>query len=142
MLHSQKWHPGNTLFLYLCLHTRAVDAKSALLLDFSRTTFWMQIHNFPAHLATQEIGESIGKTLGQVVQVADPEDDDSGGEFFRVQIVLDITRPLPRCCKLWAERKLVGWVVKAMAVLEVQHIQVMRKKKKLQRLLLSKRCRV
>ena len=42
--------------------------------------------------------------------MADPEDDGSGGEFLRVRIVLDITRPLPRCCKLWAERKLVGWV--------------------------------
>lgn len=42
--------------------------------------------------------------------MADPEDDGSGGEFLRVRIVLDITRPLPRCRKLWAERKLVGWV--------------------------------
>ena len=101
MLHSQKWHPSNTLLLYLCLHTRAVDAESAPLLDFSHTTFWMQIHNVPAHIATQETGESIGKTLGQVVQVADPEDDNSRGEFLRVRIVLDFTRPLRRCCKLW-----------------------------------------
>ena len=63
VLHSQKWHLGSTLLLYLCLHTQAVDAESAPLLDFSRTTFWMQTHNVPAHLATQEIGESIGKTL-------------------------------------------------------------------------------
>lgn len=29
--------------------------------------------------------------------------------FLKVKTVLDISRPLPRCCKLWSERKLVGW---------------------------------
>lgn len=42
--------------------------------------------------------------------MADPEDDSTGGEFLRVRIILDITQPLPRCYKLWVERKLVGWV--------------------------------
>ena len=31
MLHSQGWHPGNTLLLYLCLHTWAVAHDLALL---------------------------------------------------------------------------------------------------------------
>lgn len=42
--------------------------------------------------------------------MADPEDDRSGGEFLRVRIKLDISQPLQRCCKLWNEGKLVGWV--------------------------------
>ena len=51
----------------------------------------------------QETGESVGKTLGKVLQVANPRDEGANGEFLRVRINLDISRPLPRCCKLWAE---------------------------------------
>ena len=52
----------------------------------------------------------MGRTLGRVLQVADPEDDGAGGEFLQVRLSLDLSRPLPRCCKLRAEGKLVGWV--------------------------------
>jgi len=44
-----------------------------------------------------------------MVQVADLEDDGASGEFLRVKIDIDISRPLPRCCKLWSKRKLVRW---------------------------------
>ena len=94
----------------LVVFQRTVDAESALSLDYSFTTFWMQIHNITPNLVTQETGESIGNRLGTVLQVADPKDDGTGGEFLRVRIKLDISRPLPRCCKLWNEGKLVGWV--------------------------------
>lgn len=40
----------------------------------------MQIHNVPERHLTQEKGESVGKTLGTVVQVVDPEDNRAGGE--------------------------------------------------------------
>ena len=43
---------------------------------------------------TQETGEAIGKTLGTVVQVADPEDDGCGGEFLQVWVTMDIIKPL------------------------------------------------
>jgi len=58
----------------------------------------------------QETGESVGKTLGKVLQVANPEDEGADGEFLRVRINLDISRPLPRCFNLWVEQKLMGWV--------------------------------
>ena len=89
---------------------KAIDAESTPLLDYSFTTFWMQIHNIPHDLVTQETDESIGSTLGTVVQVADPEDNGTGGEFLRVRLKLDISRPLPRYCKLWNVGKLMGWV--------------------------------
>ena len=63
---------------------RALDADSAPSFNFTRSSFWIQIHNVPDHLLTQETGESVGKTLGKVLQVADPEDDGVGGEFLRV----------------------------------------------------------
>ena len=61
--------------------------------------------------------------MGKVLQVADSEDDGTGGEFLRVWINLDILRPLPRRCMLWVEQKLVGWVgsflIFAIAVIEL-----------------------
>ena len=50
----------------------------------------------------------IGKSLGIVVQVADLEDEGFGSEFLRVRVIVDITKPLTRCSKLWADGK-VGW---------------------------------
>ncbi|XP_075654775.1 uncharacterized protein LOC142624935 [Castanea sativa] len=94
----------------LVVSQRTSDAEEALLLDYSRSSFWIQIHNAPEHLLIQETNELVGKTLGMVQQVADPKDEGAGGEFLRVKVNLDISRPLPRCCKLWAEQKLVGWV--------------------------------
>lgn len=65
----------------LVIFQKAFDVNSVPTLDFSHTTFWLQIHNVPKHLLTQETGEVVRKTLGMVVQVADLEDDGAGGEF-------------------------------------------------------------
>ena len=60
----------------------------------------MQIHNVLKKNLTLETGEVIGKTIGSVVQVANIQDDGSGGEFLRVRVVIDLSKPLSHCCKL------------------------------------------
>ena len=87
-----------------------LDIESVPFLDFSRATFWVQIHNIPERNLKVEVGELIGKSIGKVVQDADPEDDDAGSEFLRVRINIDISKPLLRCSKLRLEGKQVGWV--------------------------------
>ena len=71
----------------------------------------MQLHNVPDQCLTQATGEVVGNTIGTLVQVADPEDDGEGGEFLRIRTVIDINKPLPRCCKLWSEGEHVGWAL-------------------------------
>ena len=95
---------------HLVVFQQTLVAEAAPLLDYSRSSFWIQFHNVPNQLLTPETGESVGRTLGRVIQVADPEDDGAGGEFLQVRLSLDISRPLPRCCKLRADGNLVGWV--------------------------------
>ena len=56
----------------------------------------------------QATGESVGKTIGKVLEVADLEDDGAGNEFLRVRVSIDISKPFPRCRKLWTKGKLVG----------------------------------
>jgi len=60
----------------------------------------VQIHNVPEKKLTPETGKMIGKTIGSVVQVADTKDDGLGREFLRIRVVIDLSKPLPRCCKL------------------------------------------
>ena len=76
---------------HLVVFQRTLVAKAAPSLDYSCSSFWIQIHNVPAHLLTTETGDSVGRMLGRVLQVADPEDDGAGGEFLRVRISLDIS---------------------------------------------------
>ena len=45
------------------------------------------------------------------IKVADQEDDGVGGEFLRVRVSMDITKPLPRCCKLKCDGKHIGWAL-------------------------------
>ena len=71
----------------------------------------MQLHNLPDQYLTQATSEAVGNTIGALVQVADPKDDGEGGEFLRIRVVIDIKKPLPRCCKLWLEGEHVGWAL-------------------------------
>ena len=80
------------------------------LLEFSRAAFWVQIHNVSERSFTQATSEAIGNIIGEVIVVANLEDDCVGNEFLRVRVSIDISKPLSQCRKLWAEGKQVGWV--------------------------------
>ena len=53
----------------------------------------------------------VGNTIGTTIRVADPEDDGEGSEFLRVRVAMNITKPLPRYCKLRSEGKHIGWAL-------------------------------
>ena len=89
---------------------RVEDVESVPYLNYSHATFWVQLHNVLEKSLMCETGELIGKSIGVVVKVADPEDDGVGGEFFRVRVALDISKPLPRFSKLKSEGRQLGWV--------------------------------
>ena len=95
---------------HLVAFERVLDIESMPFLDFSRATFWVQIHNIPKRSLKVEVGELIGKSISRVIQVADPEDNGTGSEFLRVRINIDISKPLLRYSKLRSKGKQVGWV--------------------------------
>ena len=106
VLEFEPWSYDKHLVAFECVF----DIESVPFLDFSRASFWVQIHNIPERSLKVEVGELIGKTVGRVIQVADPEDDGAGSEFLRVRINIDISKPLLYCSKLCSEGKQVGWV--------------------------------
>ena len=95
----------------LVVFWHAVDVESAPLLSFNSITFWVQLHNITNQCLTQATGEAMGNTIGSIVQVANLEDDGEGGKFLQIRLLIDITKPLPRCCKLWSEGEHVGWAL-------------------------------
>ena len=94
---------------HMVVFERIREIESVPSLEFSKATFWVQIH-VPERSLTQATGEARGNTIVKVVEVANLEDDGVGNEFLRVRVSMDITKPLPCCRKLWAKGKQVGWV--------------------------------
>ena len=101
-------HESWTFDKHIVIFERVSVVEEVPSLEFLRATFWVQLHNVPEKSLNQATGEAIGKTIGKVIEVADPEDDGNGGEFLRVRIAIDISKPLPRCRKLWFEGKQKG----------------------------------
>lgn len=68
----------------------------------------MQLHNILVTSLTPKTGEAVGNSIGTIVQVAEPKDDGVGGDVLRIRVAMDITKALPRCCKLRAKGKHIG----------------------------------
>ena len=87
---------------------RVMDVESIPSLAFDSATFWVQLYNVPKQCLIPETGEAVGNTIGSIMQVDDLEDDGEGGEFLQIRVTIDITKPLPRCCKLWSAEEHVS----------------------------------
>ena len=107
VLEFEPWSYDKSLVIFQ--KTESVELAPSL--DFSVTSFWVQLHNVPETSLNQEIGEVVGNIIGTTIRVADPEDDGEGCEFHRVRVAMNITKPLPRCCKLRSEGKHIGWAL-------------------------------
>ncbi|KAK7861031.1 uncharacterized protein CFP56_029151 [Quercus suber] len=63
--------------------------------DFSKSSFWVQIHNLPLSCLTPEVALEISESLGTVNKSVGISDM-VGGNFMRIQVLIDITKPLSR----------------------------------------------
>jgi hypothetical protein len=64
--------------------------------NFDRAAFWVRMSNLPLACMSREVGISIGSSVGAVEDVDVADDGVGWGEFLRVRIVLDLSKPLPR----------------------------------------------
>jgi hypothetical protein len=78
-------------------------------LEFKRATFWVRMFRLPLACMGWEIGYKIGAMVGVVEDVDVNEDGVGWGEFLRVQIVLDLSKPLPRGMTIRVRDKAI-WV--------------------------------
>ena len=73
-------------------------------LDFTKTLFWVQVHDIPIRYLTKEVAENICETIGEVHKSAGAVTEEDG-HFIRVRVVVDITLSL---CTLESGAK--SWV--------------------------------
>lgn len=71
--------------------------------DFSHTSFWVQIHDVPIMCMTKEMATALGEAIEKVEEVETDATGECFGQFLRLRISVDITRPLKKILELEQE---------------------------------------
>lgn len=79
-------------------------------LDFSKTSFWVQVHNLPLRSSSLAIAKEIVSIVGQVDMKASEEGDLNSFNFLRLRVAVDTTKPLCRGRKITMAEGKEGWV--------------------------------
>ncbi|KAI9175096.1 hypothetical protein LWI28_027168 [Acer negundo] len=69
-------------------------------MSFNRMEFCVQIHRVPLLCMTKEIRQLLGNMIGLVKEVDVGLSMVCAGEFLRIRILIDITKPLRRCLRV------------------------------------------
>ncbi|KAL4360491.1 hypothetical protein GQ457_04G019920 [Hibiscus cannabinus] len=67
---------------------------------FHYMCIWVRIHKIPLSLMTEALAHTLGACIGKLVMTDTHLEDGNMGEFLRVRISLDNTKPLRRCVTL------------------------------------------
>ncbi|XP_023888298.1 uncharacterized protein LOC112000407 [Quercus suber] len=105
VLHGEPWAFDRHLVVF-----QKYDGSTPIQeLRFTTTNFWVQLHNLPYSLLTTEAALSLGKTIGVVTKPKDVSEM-RGGNFMRVRVAVDITKPLCRGRWVTWDQTEKGWV--------------------------------
>ena len=63
---------------------------------FTHLAFWMRVINLPIKSMTKEVGEDIGRELGNLLDVDVPSNGMGWSSYLRIRVEIDITKPLLR----------------------------------------------
>lgn len=85
------------------------DGSPPSQMDFSKSPFWIQIHDMPLVCMNGGVGRKIGESLGEVWDVDVAGDGVGWGSFLRIRVLLDLLKPLERRRSLHIAGK-VHWV--------------------------------
>ncbi|XP_075670183.1 uncharacterized protein LOC142639946 [Castanea sativa] len=95
---------------YLIVLRRYEEDNSLRTICFNTTRFWVQVHDLPPRHMIQEAMEALCQPLGQIIPSLDKTEVDDGN-FMRVRVELDITKPLCRGRKVTFDEGKDGWVL-------------------------------
>ncbi|TXG72823.1 hypothetical protein EZV62_001402 [Acer yangbiense] len=65
-------------------------------MSFTRAEFWIQVHNAPLICMTKEMGEFLGRLIGDLVDIDVGSTGECFGKFMRMRVAIDISKPLKR----------------------------------------------
>jgi hypothetical protein len=79
-------------------------------LNFDRVSFWIRMLELPLARMGRQVGLRLGSSMGIVEEIDTDKEGIGWGEFLRVKVSLDISKPLPRGRKLKYEGESY-WIV-------------------------------
>lgn len=65
-------------------------------MDFSKSPFWIQVHDLPLVCMNREVGFKIGAAIGEVEDVDISGEGVGWGRGLRLRVQVDLTKPLER----------------------------------------------
>ncbi|KAL4284095.1 hypothetical protein GQ457_16G018050 [Hibiscus cannabinus] len=68
--------------------------------SFLHMCIWVRIHNIPLSLMTAALACVLGASIGKVIMTDTRLEDGNMGEFMRVRVLIDTSKPLRRCVVL------------------------------------------
>ncbi|KAL4272170.1 hypothetical protein GQ457_13G015770 [Hibiscus cannabinus] len=68
--------------------------------SFQHMCIWVRIHNIPLSLMTAALARVLGASVGKVIMTDTCLEDGNMGEFMRVRVLFDTSKPLRRCVVL------------------------------------------
>ena len=78
-------------------------------LRFTKLIFWVQLHGLPMSMLNPEVAIEIGETIGTVIP-SEHAKEMVGGDFLRVKVEIDISKPLFRGRKIAINADEFIWV--------------------------------
>lgn len=57
-------------------------------------TFWVQVYDLPLMARNEYVGREVGAAMGAVKEVDVDYGEVEWGEFMRIRVTIDITKPL------------------------------------------------
>jgi hypothetical protein len=65
-------------------------------MEFEKAAFWVRMYRLPLACMGKEVGLQMGSTVGEVEDIDVLDDGVGWGEYLRVKIRIDLTKPLAR----------------------------------------------
>lgn len=63
---------------------------------FHESNMWVQVWNIPLHWLSKDVGRKIGHALGGILDIRIPENGSKEGQYMRLKVKINITKPLLR----------------------------------------------
>jgi hypothetical protein len=73
-----------------------VEDVAPVQMEFSKSSFWIQVHDMPLICMNREVSYKIGATIGVVEEVDVTGEGVGWGHCLRIRVEVDITKPLER----------------------------------------------
>ncbi|XP_041021293.1 uncharacterized protein LOC121262766 [Juglans microcarpa x Juglans regia] len=85
-------------------------AQQTQMLHLTEASFWVRVHDLPLMARNETVGKLIGNALGIVEEIDLLEGELAWGEYLRIQVCMDITKPLLRGKKFCVGAHVPYWV--------------------------------